>query len=134
MKQDFANATNILFPNRPSPPLPPTLKPALLAGKYHHEGYGSLVLTEGPHDDKNKESILVAERPEFVWSQSVTLEHASGDYWTARWRVTYDNPEDGSFFKARFVMGSDGRVSGLEVEYRQGVDGFLDGVVFYERI
>lgn len=64
----------------------------------------------------------------------MTLEHASGDYWTARWRATSGNPEDGEFYKARFVMGSDSGVKGLEVEHRQGVDGFLDGVVFYERV
>ncbi|KJK80157.1 hypothetical protein H634G_04396 [Metarhizium anisopliae BRIP 53293] len=130
-KQDLANATALLFPRLPSPRLPPSVDPSLLAGTYYHDGYGRLALSEQTGNDGR--TLLVADRSEFVWAQRVTLEHASGDYWTARWRFRDEGPETGQFFKAHFVVGSDGEVEGLEVTYRAGVDGFLDGVVFYAR-
>jgi hypothetical protein len=103
----------------------------LLAGIYHHEGYGTLEFRQQSHQGA---AVLVAERSETVWAQHITLEHASGDYWTALWRFRDDDPDFGQFFKAKFVVGSSGTVDGLEVVFRAGADGFLDGVVMYERI
>ncbi|KHN95705.1 Beta-lactamase/transpeptidase-like protein [Metarhizium album ARSEF 1941] len=137
-KQDFANATALLFPDLPSPRLPPSVDMASLAGTYHHDGYGKLklILTQQAvgEDGGRGRTLLVADRPELIFAQRVTLQHASGDYWTSLWRTRDDDPEAGQFFKARFVMGSDGEVQALEVTHRAGAHGFLDGVVSYARV
>ncbi|TWU76429.1 hypothetical protein ED733_006955 [Metarhizium rileyi] len=127
-KQDFANASALLFPKLPSPRLPPSVETALLAGTYRHRGYGRLTLVEAVG------GALAAVRPNHIFPQQVTLEHASGDFWTALWRLRDDDPDRGDFFRARFVVGGDGEVKALEVTHRAGADGFLDGVVLYDRV
>ncbi|KAK2590160.1 hypothetical protein QQS21_012156, partial [Conoideocrella luteorostrata] len=94
-KDALANAPQILFPSRPSHGLPPTIKIADLQGTYHHQGYGTIELIEEAHPKKEGEKVLVAYRPEALWPLKLTLEHASGDYWTVYVTESEDNPEVG---------------------------------------
>ncbi|KAK5995069.1 hypothetical protein PT974_03462 [Cladobotryum mycophilum] len=126
--QNFKNAVDELYPNSPDPPLPSKLTMEELAGTYYDAGYGKITLRVQPHPDPDRagENILVAYRPESTFKYSMKFEHVSDQYW-----ILYLMTADGGGYldqilAAKFRVGVDGMVSGLEVE--------MEGKIMFERV
>ncbi|KAF5268800.1 hypothetical protein FOXYS1_294, partial [Fusarium oxysporum] len=75
-------AVDILYPERPQPPLPPTLNITELEGISYDPGYGRITLREDPHPGGSGEKVFVADRHDMTWKHQMRLHHVSGDYWT----------------------------------------------------
>lgn len=125
------NALDVLFPDRPKTPLPPTLDISQLAGTYNHPGYGPLVLREEPHPDKPDEKTLVSDREGTSWSQKWRFHHVSGDFWIAYIELYtyYMN----TAVHAEFKFGVDGRPMGVEVELRNQGANLTEAIVLFKR-
>jgi hypothetical protein len=111
-------AIDELFPNRPSPPLPPTLSTSQLVGKYHHAGYKTITLEEVPHPDGSDRKILVANRPEMTWNYRMEFHHASGDHWAVFSKLNdVPNSPLNDYSAAEFRIGADGKPSSLDIHW-----------------
>ena len=129
-------AVETLYPDRPDPPLPPTLKTSQLVGEYHDPGYGTIRLQEQPHPARPDEKILVADRPEMTWRYKLELHHVSGDHW-----VVYDNvigiPNcvHNDFSGCEFRIGADGKASSLDIHWEGHVGPPMDeGITSFKKI
>lgn len=129
-------AIDKLFPNRPSPPLPPTLSTSQLTGKYYHAGYKTITLQEAPHPEDDNRTILVANRPEMTWKYKMEFHHGSGDHW-AMFVKLIDIPTSplDDYSAAEFRIGADGKPSSLDVHWTShlGPETF-EGTVSFSRI
>ncbi|EWY89717.1 hypothetical protein FOYG_10518 [Fusarium oxysporum NRRL 32931] len=109
-------AVDILYPERPQPPLPPTLNIPELEGIYYDPGYGRITLREEPHLGGSGEKVFVADRHDMTWKHQMRLHHLSGDYWIIYLPVL-ENPGYIVEFVAReFKIGKTRRVSTLTPE------------------
>ncbi|KJZ75351.1 hypothetical protein HIM_05277 [Hirsutella minnesotensis 3608] len=132
--QRLENAKDILFPRRPEKPSPPSLEISQLAGSYMDSGYGLLRLAPMPHPRHTHETILVANRTEFIFEHQLQLHHVSGDYWIAYFVLPGELKTQTKFFASRFIFGADGQASSLEIDlYDQGTK-VREGVVTFEKI
>jgi hypothetical protein len=129
-----------LFPDAPEEPLPPSLSPSRLVGTYYNKGYGNLTFrteersTGGDGDGADeKETLLIADRPDTTWKYSLVLSHVSGDYWAATFSVK-DTPYLVSFAAAEFKMGVDGEAASLEIDMKGPLQPKSEGLFVYERI
>ncbi|PHH89700.1 hypothetical protein CDD83_5481 [Cordyceps sp. RAO-2017] len=128
------NVDQVLFPDRPSPPLPSTFKVEDLVGRYSGPGYGEFTLRQEPHPDKSGEKILVADRDDMTWRYRISMHHASGNYWGVYLTV----PSNPTFFleylPAEFTTGVDGRVSTLIIDWIVRMEGVDEGKVAFQKI
>lgn len=129
----LSNATNILFPNRPDPPLPPSLKLSEFVGTYHHQGYGSFELREEPHPSILGQTILVGDREGFLWNRQLRLHHASGDFWTV-YRIFSGSLEGKTFSEGQFVVGANDKATGLAITIFDQAEEPYSGTIFYDKI
>ncbi|PHH74848.1 hypothetical protein CDD80_2785 [Ophiocordyceps camponoti-rufipedis] len=133
-RRSIANATNILFPDRPRPPLPSSLKPSQLAGRYRHPGYGTFDLRPERKASGEAETILVADRDDFEVRYQLRLHHVSGEYWAVFIESPDREPGPSAFYRAQFNLGSHGRVTSLAITMFNREENVLEGVVVYERV
>ena len=119
-KQESLEKTlpEMLFPNTPEPPLPPTINISQLAGSYFNDAYGKLKFREEADQENEDQVTLVADRPDATWKYQMRLRHVSSDYWIAYIASPgfYDRVFGAA--AAEFKIGADGKVVGLEVDMR----------------
>ncbi|RGP78637.1 penicillin-binding [Fusarium longipes] len=126
-------SVNILYPERPDPPLPPTVNITELEGTYDGPGYGKITLRKEPHPDRPDERILVADRPDMTWKYQMRLHHVSGDFWIIYLPLLENPGYVIEFVAGEFKMGSNGRVMGLEVDWvYRGADQ-IEGKVLFKK-
>ncbi|EFY91066.1 penicillin-binding protein, putative [Metarhizium acridum CQMa 102] len=126
---------DVLYPERPATPLPPTAPQSQLIGKYYESGYGVMYLTEDTDSDKSSgtRTILVGRRPDRASLGQVRFEHVSGDYWIAHlWDPDVEDSPDygGGHFK--FDVG--GRVAALEITISLPGQDINEGTITFERL
>lgn len=139
--RDFANATNILYPNRDTHSSPSPIDYRLLAGTYNHPGYGTYSFQEeegslSPGSGKKGEAVerqLVATRDDTITSIRLVLRHVVGDYWVAYAIPITASPLTRGFYAAKFIMGVDGKAGGLEIEWEKARSGIAGVRVRFER-
>jgi hypothetical protein len=125
-------ADQVLYPNKPKDPVPPTLGPGHLVGKYFHKGYGTVTLFEEPLSACSNKTILVANRTELTWKQQWRLHYVFGDYWTLYCKMLFGVDEIIAYGAAHFKFGVDGKASGLEITL---IDGNLPGgVILFDKV
>ncbi|EMT73939.1 hypothetical protein FOC4_g10002981 [Fusarium odoratissimum] len=107
-------AVGILYPERPQPPLPPTLNITELEGISYDPGYGRITLREEPHPGGSGEKAFVADRHDVTWKHQMRLHHVSGDYWIIYLPVLENPGYIVEFVAGEFKIGSNGKVAGLQ--------------------
>ncbi|KAJ0127059.1 hypothetical protein HZ326_29837 [Fusarium oxysporum f. sp. albedinis] len=117
-KKDVRNATEILFPNRPSGNQPPSLDVSEFSGKYQALGYGAWEFVEVVSKGAPMGVVLVAHRKDLLWKTRVTLRHVSGDFWVAFITILEGDGLPEVFLVAEFRIGADGKPSGLELTFK----------------
>ena len=109
------SADEILYPNRPKEPLPPSTDISQLAGKYYADGFGTFDFEEETNDAAPGGGYLVAERLDWMWQMRWRLRHVSRDFWTLLLELV-DGPQGTQDFRAaQFKIGVDNRPLGLEI-------------------
>ncbi|KAH7237881.1 beta-lactamase/transpeptidase-like protein [Fusarium solani] len=127
-------AVDILYPERPNPPLPATVNTTKLQGIYYDPGYGRITLHEASHPDRSDEKILVADRQEMTWKYQMNLHHVSGDYWII-YLPFLENPGYFTEFVAgEFKIGNDGKPVGLQVDWVNRVTDEVEGKVLFKKV
>ncbi|KAK0617098.1 beta-lactamase/transpeptidase-like protein [Immersiella caudata] len=135
MLRKLDNAVDLLFPERNSHPLHPSLSLEQYAGRYYHPGYQNLTLELGEKDENGK-ATLKADRTDFTWQTSARFEHVTGEYWIMYSWIARA-PGEMLFLDVavvEFKIGVDGRVSKVGVEWRDTSSGVVDGMIWYERL
>jgi len=129
-------AVDILFPDRKSDPLPPSLPLEQYAGRYHHPGYQNLTLELDEASKDGNATSLRADRTDFTWQIIADFKHVSGEYWIMYSRLA-KAPGARVFLDTsavEFKLGVDGRVSKVGIEYGDTLSGVVDGVIWYDRV
>ncbi|PNP40886.1 hypothetical protein TGAM01_v201003 [Trichoderma gamsii] len=135
MSWQYANAVDILYPERQDPASPPTLAVSEFAGTYYDPGYGNITLREEPHPDKLGESILVAHRPETTWNYSMRFNHVTSDYWIVYLPASiWSGLRFEEFVAAEFKLGADGKASGVEITWENRMDAMYEGKLLFKRV
>ncbi|RFU73766.1 penicillin-binding [Trichoderma arundinaceum] len=131
----YENAVDVLYPKRPDPVLPSTLATSELVGSYYDPGYGKFTLREEPHPDKPGEKILVADRPETTWKYSMHFHHVTGDHWIVYLPASiYAGVNFEEYVAGEFKLDVSGKVSGVEIIWKNLADPMLEGVVLFKRV
>lgn len=130
----IANATNIVYPDRPSTSSPPTLSFSDHAGTYRHAGYGDVTFSVGSHPSRPEDITLVAEQPDRAWGATVRLEHVTGNWWIWFAYIKDGPPEPVWFFKTEFKVGPDGKISSVEVDLYDYDEGLSQGTISYKKV
>jgi hypothetical protein len=117
-ERDVRNATEILFPNRPSRNQPPSLDVSDFSGKYQALGYSTWEFVEVVSKGAPTGVVLVAHRKDLLWKTRVTLRHVSGDFWVAFITILEGDGLPEVFLVAEFRIGADGKPSGLELTFK----------------
>ncbi|KAK2592310.1 hypothetical protein QQS21_010000 [Conoideocrella luteorostrata] len=127
-------AVDILFPDRPSPTLPPTINATELQGTYRSQGYGTVTFEIEAHPTHPDQKILAAYRPEMVWRYYMKLHHVSGDYWIM-YLGGMENPTLFREYQAcQFKIGIDSKAVGFEVDWKDTIRGISEGTVWFEKL
>ncbi|OAA53170.1 Beta-lactamase-type transpeptidase fold domain containing protein [Cordyceps fumosorosea ARSEF 2679] len=124
-------AVEILFPNRPEPPLPSSFGMHQLVGTYTNAGWGEVAFTEAQHGSGTGGSVLVGPRPHASFRHTFVLEHMTGNYWLLTAVTDGGSPFTKRFFAARFVAGVDREPIRLELDTAQGPSNAGDGVIVF---
>ncbi|KAK4454136.1 beta-lactamase/transpeptidase-like protein [Podospora aff. communis PSN243] len=135
MRHKLEKPVDLLFPDRKSDPLTPSLSLEQYTGRYYHAAYQNMTLELGEKDDHGKVT-LKADRTDFTWQTSARFEHVSGEYWIMFSWVTRA-PGEMLFLDVaavEFQIGVDGRASRVGVEWRDTQSGIVDGMIWYERV
>lgn len=132
-QRNLQKADDILFPNRPKPASPPSIKAAQLTGAYFNQGYGAIKLFEEPLSANSDKMVLVANRTELTWVQQWRLHHVSGDYWTL-YSTMFGVELSTAYYAAEFKIGVDGKVAGLEVSMADQSGALSDGTVLFTKV
>ncbi|EXK80438.1 hypothetical protein FOQG_15073 [Fusarium oxysporum f. sp. raphani 54005] len=127
-------SVDILYPERPNPPLPPTVNITELQGIYYDPGYGQITLREEPHPDRSDEKILVADRQEMTWKYQMRLHHVSGDYWIIYLPFLENPGYMVEFVAGEFKIGNNGKAVGLQVDWVSRFDDVVEGNVLFKRV
>ncbi|KAH7247534.1 beta-lactamase/transpeptidase-like protein [Fusarium redolens] len=125
---------DILYPERPNPPLPATVNTTKLQGIYYDPGYGRIALREKPHPNRSDEKILVADRQEMTWKYQMNLHHVSGDYWVVYLPLLENPGYFTEFVAAEFKIGNDGKPVGLQVDWVNRVTDEVEGKVLFKKV
>lgn len=130
----YDKAVDIIYPNRPDPPLPPTIKAEDLAGDYFDPGYKNITLEAKPHPDRPNQVVLVADRSNSTWKASAEMHHVTGDWWVMYMRdPTMNVPFAREALRAKFKIGPDGKPTALEVDLKTTMDPQSEGKVLFVR-
>jgi hypothetical protein len=131
--REMSNAIDILYPERPDPPLPPPLPAAELVGFYIDEGYGVLRIEEAGGRTRKDKTELMARRDDMLFMYTLRFKHVSGGFWVLE--VWYDDTDSmADFWAGEFVAGVDGSVSGLRVQLGTGGGTVDRGSVWFEKM
>lgn len=133
-KEKIANATNLLYPDRPSEPLPPSVKLEDHAGTYYDAGYGSVTFSVGTHPSRPNETTLVAERMDRAWNETVRMEHVSANFWVWFTHIPGVLDQVGWVSKAEFRVGPDGAIATLDVDIYDFDDEVSQGRMSYTKV
>lgn len=124
------NPIDRLYPERPSVPVKSSFTISQLVGRYHHPGYGTVVLQKEPDNDGEMPK-LTADRPETTWKYSMTITHVSGDYWFTY--VKSYAPLVDQVLATRFVGDVSGKVRGMKFTLASPSE-VLNGVISFAKI
>ena len=131
MLERLRNPLDRLYPQRPLVPAKSSFTISQLVGKYHHPGYGTVMLREDINTDNDKIPTLVCDRPETTWKYSMAITHVSGDYW-----ITYVKSYARFFdqvLATKFVGDVSGKVSAMDITLASRSE-VLNGLVSFTRI
>ncbi|KID91440.1 hypothetical protein MGU_01410 [Metarhizium guizhouense ARSEF 977] len=126
---------DVLYPERPTTPLPATASQSQLLGRYYESGYGMMYLTEEAETDKSSgtRTILVARRRDRASLGETRFEHVSGDYWIAHvWDPDVeDSPGYGG---GHFKFDVGGRVAALEITLSLPGRDINEGIITFDKV
>jgi hypothetical protein len=132
IRKEIDMAEDTLYPHKPKEPVPPTLSPDQLVGKYFHKGYGTVTLFEEPVSADSNTTILMANRTELTWKQQWRIHHVFGDYWIMYIKVLLGLDDVFAYSAAQFKFGDDGKLLGLEITLKDGE--LLEGVFLFKKV
>ncbi|KAL5603627.1 hypothetical protein FOVSG1_006377 [Fusarium oxysporum f. sp. vasinfectum] len=127
-------SVDILYPERPDPPLPPIVNITELQGIYYDPGYGQIRLREEPHPDRPDEKILVADRQDMTWKYQMRLHHVSGDYWIIYLPFLENPGYIIEFVAGEFKIGNNGKAVGLLVDWVSRPDDVFEGKALFKKV
>ncbi|KAM4067628.1 beta-lactamase [Hirsutella rhossiliensis] len=134
MQCDIQKADDILFPERPKYPYPPSVILSELTGFYSNLGYGRFNLVQQQLSANSDQTVLVADRTELLWAQQWRLRHVSGNYWTLYSKMLLGINTVTRFYAAEFKIGVSGKVTGLEVSMYDRYGGVDEGTVLFHKV
>lgn len=120
----FLHARDILYPDVPSPPIPPALPLEEYAGTYSHPAYRNITFTlqEPPPGlplAEHTKQVLHSNMHRLV-NLTVDLEHVSGEFFAAWTDLEVTAPFARGAVTAQFEVGSDGKVQKLGLDFVVG--------------
>ncbi|KAK1759641.1 beta-lactamase/transpeptidase-like protein [Echria macrotheca] len=125
------NAVEVLFPDHPEKPLPPSRPLDHYTGTYFHPAYLNMTIELGTDKD-----TLRADRTAFTWQTISDFKHVSGEWWVMYSTLSHAN---GSrvlvdIAKVEFKVGVSDKVSSVGVEWRETIGDEIEGLIWYERV
>jgi len=132
----LANAVDVLFPDRTSDPLPPSLPIDKYVGTYYHPAYQNMTLELGDGTAGSQTPVLKADRTAFTWQTMAKFEHVSGEHWIMYSRLAKAPTARvlADLARVEFKIGVDGKVTKMGVEWSDTFSGVVDGWIWYDRI
>lgn len=121
-----------LLPDLPATPKPSSFTTSELAGRYHNDGWGPIVLTEEQDAEDAGKTVLVGPRQEATFKHTLTLSHASGDYWLVKVALDGNTRYITAYVTAKFVAGVDGKPAAIELNTAQVYEAG-DGIITFKR-
>lgn len=136
MRRGADGAVDKLYPSKPNPSLPSSLKTEDLVGTYTDPGYGTFTLREEPRPDKPDETILVADRPEMTWKYKLEMHHVTGEYWIVyNKHLEVPNPMLEEYSSLKVKIGHDGRCKSLDIHWMNRMGAPVDaGILSFKKI
>ncbi|KAH8651309.1 beta-lactamase/transpeptidase-like protein [Xylariales sp. PMI_506] len=141
--RQIATCSERLYPNLPSPALPPTVPRANHTGTFHNPGYGSFEIVfscpdgatdnSGPSDVEEGSYRLLGRKADGEqWNGNLILEleHKSSEYWLAWVRIWGKSTPDGCL-EAQFRVNAQGVVTHFGFNARVDEDAPL---TWFERV
>jgi hypothetical protein len=132
----LANAIDHVYPNRPKPGVESALPPESFTGTYFNPGYLYMILeVADPKETKSGKAVLTSKRTKATWSMACEFVHVTGEYW-----IMYMDLINAPFsiFReyapVRFVLGSDGRVASMVIEWRDILSDLTEGSATFDRL
>ncbi|KUJ14891.1 putative penicillin-binding protein [Mollisia scopiformis] len=114
-QHNSSHAKSILYPELPSPTLPPTLPLPSYTGTYYHPGYQNLTIY---FDDSTK--TLHADRSKSTWPEYFTFEHVSGEFFIIVTKAVGDyHALFPQVYPAEFRIRADGRVRQVGIRWEE---------------
>ncbi|KAH8897521.1 beta-lactamase/transpeptidase-like protein [Thozetella sp. PMI_491] len=137
VKQDevFEKAEETIFPNLPQKATEPALDVESYTGTYFHPGWRNIIIsTDGPNAGRRPKAKLIADRDDATWRITGELEHVTGEFWVmySYFKTLPVSPMD--YSPVEFKIGSDGKVSGLALEFGGEPMGQGEGVFTFKKI
>ncbi|OAA50933.1 hypothetical protein BBO_00880 [Beauveria brongniartii RCEF 3172] len=128
-KQNFDNATNILYPSHTTDPSSAVVDYDLFVGTYSHPGYGNYTFSveEAKPANQTLSKQLVAIRADLIIPMRMNLRHVVGDHWVAYLIPILGSAAQRGFFAAKAIMGAGGKPTALDITW-QGALGRLSEV------
>lgn len=90
-------------------------------------------MKEDAHPGKPEEKILVAERMDVWLRYRLRLQHVSGDWWVCTLSLL-ENTAINMAFPADFRVSANGKVSAINIEFKNDMVGMDEGAVLFERL
>ncbi|QLI67869.1 uncharacterized protein G6M90_00g050810 [Metarhizium brunneum] len=126
---------DVLYPERPTTPLPATVSQSQLLGGHYESGYGMMYLAEEAKTDEcsGTRTILVVRRPDRASLGEIRFEPVSGDYWIAHvWDPDVkDSPGYGGGH-LKFDVG--GRAAALEITVSLPGRDINEGIITFDKV
>ncbi|SPO03651.1 uncharacterized protein DNG_06334 [Cephalotrichum gorgonifer] len=125
-EESYLKGREKAFPSIPDPPLPHSLPLQDYAGTYFHPAYRSLTFAVAlPESDipvaEGTASVLHAVKDQSEWDIVFDLEHVSGEHFICYLNTLARSPMLQEAVKAEFVVGPDGKVARLGIEFESSL-------------
>ncbi|KAM3524836.1 hypothetical protein NHJ13051_004338 [Beauveria bassiana] len=141
-KQNFNNATNILYPSYATNGASLAVDYDLFVGTYSSPGYGNytfavedaLPLPGANSTNQTLQKQLVATRADLIIPMRMILRHVAGDYWVAYLIPILGSAAKRSFYAAKFVVGGDGKPTALEITWQGAVERLSEVTTRFDRL
>ncbi|ROW03036.1 hypothetical protein VMCG_05697 [Cytospora schulzeri] len=138
MDAKLENAISEYYPNKPVPPLSPSLPIEAYTGTYFHPGYLNFTLEVAtPGSTTRSKAALTATRKDMTWPTFNEFEHVTGEYWMM-FQYMLDNPGGPmkEYAPAQFRIGTNGVAEALGITWLSTTltEDTVEGLVWFDRV